>query len=99
MTYHVNDQRYPLGTGDGIFVSAGRFHFGAAPASVFNSSSKVGWLSSLSPGPFFVSVINVLDWLYFPFAEDAIKKRESPRRRKPRKGLMVCETNPVCGQQ
>jgi AraC-like DNA-binding protein len=30
MTYHVNDQVYPLGEGDGIFVNANRLHFGAA---------------------------------------------------------------------
>jgi AraC-like DNA-binding protein len=30
MTYHVQDQVYPLGKGDGIFVNANRLHFGAA---------------------------------------------------------------------
>ncbi|MDR1231423.1 MAG: AraC family transcriptional regulator, partial [Spirochaetaceae bacterium] len=30
MTYHVNDQVYPLGEGDGIFVNTNRLHFGAA---------------------------------------------------------------------
>jgi AraC-like DNA-binding protein len=44
MIYHVNDQRYPLGEGDGIFVNTNRLHFGAADeaasAGAFNGGQK-----------------------------------------------------------
>jgi AraC-like DNA-binding protein len=46
MTYHVNDQVYPLVEGDGIFVNANRLHFGAADEAVvagaFNVDHKGG---------------------------------------------------------
>jgi AraC-like DNA-binding protein len=42
MTYHVNDQRYPLGAGDGMFVNANRLHFGAADAAASAGALKGG---------------------------------------------------------
>jgi AraC-like DNA-binding protein len=42
MTYHVNDRCYPLGAGDGIFVNAGRLHFGAADEAASAGALKGG---------------------------------------------------------
>jgi AraC-like DNA-binding protein len=42
MTYYVNNQAYPLGEGDGIFVNANRFHFGAADEAAFAGVLKGG---------------------------------------------------------
>jgi AraC-like DNA-binding protein len=46
MTYHVNDQVYPLGEGDGILVNTNRLHFGAADdaafSKAFNGEQKSG---------------------------------------------------------
>ncbi|MHB9290936.1 AraC family transcriptional regulator [Hollandina sp. SP2] len=42
MIYHVNDQVYPLGEGDGIFVNTNRLHFGAADDAAFSGALKGG---------------------------------------------------------
>jgi AraC-like DNA-binding protein len=42
MLYHVNDQVYPLGEGDGIFVNTNRLHFGAGDEAAFAGDPKGG---------------------------------------------------------
>ena len=48
MIYHVNDHRYPLGKGDGIFVNANRLHFGAADDAA-SAAAEAGALKGGAP--------------------------------------------------